>query len=158
MEEQKNIQEQLEETEAVSEEIREETPVAEEPVSETAAEAAEETVKEVPAKKATHGKIALAVAAVVVLAAALIALIVSGQNKEAAQVPAETVQTVEATVPADGNPDDVTCKGSYSVSDEEAIAAGDTVVATIGEYQLTNSQLQVYHRKEFQNFPNQYGA
>ena len=158
MEEQKNIQEQLEETEAVSEEIREETPAAEEAVSETAAEAAVETVKEAPAKKATPGKIALAVAAVVVLAAALIALIVSGQNKETAQVPAETVQTVEATVPADGNPEDVTCKGSYSVSDEEAIAAGDTVVATIGEHQLTNSQLQVYYWMEFQNFLNQYGA
>jgi len=163
MEEQKNNQEQLEETEAVSEEIREEAPVAEETPAEipAAEEPAEETPAE-PAKKATPGKIALAIGAVVVLAAVLIALIVSGQNQKKAEEPVaeptEVVEAVEATVPADGNPDDVTCKGSYSVSDEEAIAAGDTVVATIGEHQLTNDKLQVYYWMEVQNFLNTYGA
>ena len=73
-------------------------------------------------------------------------------------VESEVVETVEATIPADGNPDDVTCKGSYSVSDEEAVAQGDVVVANIGEYQLTNSQLQVYYWMEIQNFLNTYGA
>ena len=181
MEEQKNNQEQLEETGAVSEEIREEVSVqqeiptaeevtaAEETVSaeetesaEEAAPAEEEPVLETaePAGKATPGKIALAVGAVVVLAAVLIALIVSGgkQKQTPATEPVETVETVAATIPADGNPDDVTCKGSYSVSDEEAIAAGDTVVATIGEHRLTNSQLQVYYWMEFQNFLNNYGS
>ena len=51
----------------------------------------------------------------------------------------------------------MTCKGSYSVSDEEALANGDTVVATIGEHTLTNSQLQVYYWMEFQNFMSTYG-
>ena len=146
------------------EETSEETLPAEETDAEQNAEAeenvAEETTVE-PAKKATPGKIAVAVGIVILLAAILIALIMGGQNKkqeETAAAPTETVATVEATIPADGNPEDVTCKGSYSVSDEEALAQGDVVVATIGENTLTNSQLQVYYWMEIQNFLNQYGS
>ncbi|MEF2837120.1 MAG: peptidylprolyl isomerase [Oscillospiraceae bacterium] len=166
MEEQNNNQEQLTETEAVSEtveEVLETVPAAEEiPAEETPAEevTAQETPAE-PAKKATPGKIAVAVGTVILLASLLIALIVSGQNGKQEAPDAETaevVETVEATIPADGNPDDVTCKGSYSVSDEEAVAQGDVVVATMGEHQLTNSRLQVYYWMEIQNFLNQYGA
>ena len=164
MEEQNNNQEQLNETEAVSEtveEVLEPVPAAEEiPAEDTPAEevTAQETPAE-PAKKATPGKIAVAVGIVILLASLLIALIVSGQNGKQETPDAETaevVETVEATIPADGNPDDVTCKGSYSVSDEEAVAQGDVVVATMGEYQLTNSRLQVYYWMEIQNFLNQY--
>jgi len=101
-------------------------------------------------KKATPGKIALAVVAVVVLAAVLMALLASGlgSREEAAPAASETTaaaQTTEATVPADGNPGDVTCKGSYTVTDEEARANRETVVAAIGDNQLTNGQLQVYY-------------
>ena len=166
MEEQKNTQEQLEENEAVTETVEEvlEAAPAAEVRSEEAAPAEEtpaEEIPEAPAKKATPGKIAVAVGTVVLLAAVLIALIVNGQGQKKAEVavePTEVVETVEATIPADGNPEDVTCKGSYSVSDEEALAQGDVVVATIGEHQLTNSQLQVYYWMEVQNFLNTYGA
>lgn len=166
MEEQKNTQEQLEENEAVTEtveEVLEAAPAAEVPSEEAVSpeETPAEEPTEAPAKKATPGKIAVAVGTVVLLAAVLIALIVNGQGQkkaEAAPEPTEVVETVEATIPADGNPDDVTCKGSYSVSDEEAVAQGDVVVANIGEYQLTNSQLQVYYWMEIQNFLNTYGA
>lgn len=162
MEENKNSQEQPEEireTPVPAEEAAMEAPV------ETAEEipAAEETVAEVPAepaRKATPGKIAVAVGIVVLLAALLIALIVNGQGQKAEETvtePAATVETTEATIPADGNPEDVTCKGSYSVSDEEAVAAGETVVATIGEHTLTNDKLQVYYWMEVQNFLNTYG-
>ena len=149
MDEQKNNQEQLEEiqeTPVPTEEIPEETPAAEAGTEETFAEAAteesteeapaEETAEEIPAepvKKATPGKIALAIGAVVVLAAVLIALIVNGQGQNQAEETAtEPVATVEVTIPADGKTEVVTCKGSYSVSDEEIAAAADTVVATIG--------------------------
>ena len=129
------------------------------PVSETSEAAADEPTKpeeEAPAQpeqeKASPGKIALAAAAVVVLAAALIALIVSGLNGKKEDmgetVPgSEAVETTaaEATIPPDGNPEDVTCKGSYTVSDEEALAARDTVIATIGDKQLTNGELQTYY-------------
>ena len=162
MEENMNNQEQLEEireTPVTAEEMPEETPAAETAVEE--APAAEEIPAE-PEKKATPGKLAVAIGSVILLAAILIALIVTGQKQKAAEAPAtEPVTTeavVEATIPADGNPDDVTCKGSYSVSDEEAVAAGDTVVATIGEHQLTNDKLQVYYWMEVQNFLNNYGA
>ena len=173
MDEQKNNQEQLEEIQEVpapAEEIPEQIPAVEAVENQTLSETAEEAVVEEadeektaePAKKATPGKIALAVGAVVVLAAVLIALIVSGRNQNKAEeetavsVPV-VEETVEATIPADGNPEDVTCKGSYSVSDEEMAAAADTVVATMGEYSLTNSQLQVYYWMEFQNFMSTYG-
>jgi len=173
MEEQKNNQEQLEEiqeTPVPADEICEETPVVETAAEENCAEtsvaetATEETPAETtaePAKKATPGKIALAVGAVVVLAAVLIALIMGSRPQNpAAESPAEAtvpVETVEATIPADGNPEDVTCKGSYSISDEEVAANADTVVATIGEHTLTNRNLQVYYWMEVQNFLNTYG-
>ena len=148
--------------------VLEQKPAEETEIAEAAeeTEAVEETTAELPAeeviaeedkqpevKKATPGKIAAAVAAVVVLAAVLIALIVSGLgNQEEAKVEAADpsaavteAETVPATVPADGNPEDATCKGTYTVSDEEALAARDTVVATIGDAQLTNGQLQTYY-------------
>lgn len=54
-----------------------------------------------------------------------------------------TGETVPATTPADGDPDDVTCKGSYTGDlDDRA------VVATIGENKLTNSILQAYYWAE----------
>ena len=125
-----------------------------------------------PGMKATPGKIALAVAFVVVLVAALIALVVSslgGKDAEPAEetetvLPSETQQTepteetVEYTIPADGNPDDVTCKGSYTASDADVIAARDTVVATAGEYELTVGQLQVYYWMQVREFLSQYGS
>lgn len=109
-------------------------------------------------KKATPGKIALAVVAVVVLAAVIIALLAMnfGGGKEAPETPA--AETVEATVPADGNPDDETCKGTYTVSDEEVAAARETVVAHAGEYPLTNGQLQVYYWIEVQSFLANYSS
>lgn len=131
--------------ETVTPEATEETPAQADAPEEPSAE-----IKE--GKKATPGKIALAVAAVVVLLAALIALVMVGLKDEpaedgtaAAETNAAAEETVAATVPADGNPEDVTCKGSYTVSDEEVLANKDTVVATMGEHELTNGQLQVYY-------------
>lgn len=112
-------------------------------------------------KKATPGKVALAVAAVVVLAAALIAIVMMGfgvnETEESTTAAVEVVETVEATIPTDGNPDDETAKGTYTASDAEVIAAADTVVARMGEYELTNGQLQVYYWMEVQSFLSTYG-
>ncbi len=49
----------------------------------------------------------------------------------------------EPTTPADGNPEDVTCKGSYT-----GVQDADAVVAEVGDVQLTNGQLQVYYWAE----------
>lgn len=170
--------EETAEEETVSEEIKEEDSV-EQAVSEEAQE--EETpVSQEDEKKSPHvveikltpGKIALLVVIFVALIAVIVALIVSGMNHGQTVEPTDTVETTdiaesaqndetneiaettEATVPADGNPDDVTCKGTYTVSDDEMIAARDTVVATFGDAELTNGELQVYYWMQFYNFMN----
>lgn len=113
-------------------------------------------------KKVPPGRIALAVAAVIVLAAALAAIVLTGNNSSgtvAQTVPTDAVaETVEATIPTDGNPDDETAKGTYTASDEEVLAARETVVARMGEYELTNGQLQICYWMEVQNFLNTYGS
>ena len=120
-------------------------------------------------KKGSAGKIALAIVAVVVVIALLAAMVLSGmkpdlfggekETLEPTDVVEETVaeETVAPTVPADGNPDDVTCKGTYTVTDDEAAAAADTVVATMGGRELTNGQLQVYYWEEVYAFLQEYG-
>ena len=108
-----------------------------------------------PVKKgvASASAIALGAAIVLLLAAILAVLILNGKDtavqpealaSEAATQTAESTEaaeTTEATIPADGNPDDVTCKGSYTVSDEEVKAANGEAVATAGDSTLTNGQL-----------------
>lgn len=74
---------------------------------------------------------------------------------EAAIVETETTQPTETTPPEtepeptnilpDGNPEDVTCKGTYSASNLDVLSNAHNVVATIGETQLTNVQLQIYY-------------
>lgn len=47
---------------------------------------------------------------------------------------------------------------SYTVSDEKAVKAIDTVVATVGDLELTNNTLQIYYRQAIEDFYNAYGA
>ena len=151
-----------------NEETIQETPVTEIPVEETAEEkipTAEEIVAQEEAfveamPKPSTGKIGLAIAAVVVLVAVLVALLVGGMNKKTEPAPEATesnIQLIQATIPADGNPDDVTCKGTYTAADEDVIAAADVVVATAGDIELTNSELQIYYWLEVQSFLQNYG-
>lgn len=63
------------------------------------------------------------------------------------EVPVEQTETtretaVAATIPADGNPEDVTCKGSYTGT------ATDAVVATSGSAQLTSGELSAWYWAE----------
>lgn len=125
-----------------------------------------------PVKKgvASASAIALGAAIVLLLAAILAVLILNGKDtavqpealaSEAATQTAESTEaaeTTEATIPADGNPDDVTCKGSYTVSDEEVKAANGEAVATAGDSTLTNGQLQILYWRSVQNFYAQYGT
>ena len=82
---------------------------------------------------------------------------VPAPTTEAATLAAETTEVTETTetVPVetepevttlpDGNPEDVTCKGTYSASNVDVLSNAHNVVATIGEAQLTNAQLQIYY-------------
>jgi len=79
-------------------------------------------------------------------AALCMALLLAGCGSDAPETTPTTEPAIPApTVPADGNPGDVTCKGTYYVSDEEIVAARDAVVAEAGNAHLTNSQLQIYY-------------
>ena len=155
----------------------EETPVAEVEeavmVEETPAVETEETsapeIKE--GIKATPGKIALAVVTGIVVLALLIMMVVSGidgnlfKSTEETVAPPEATQetepvktVVEGEIPPDGNPNDVTCKSSYSVSNEELEASVDTVVATLGDAELTLGELQIYYWEAVYAFDSEWGS
>ena len=143
--------EETAEVEVTAQETVEAEAAAEEAVEETAEATAE--IKE--GTKDTPGKIALAVIAIVLLIAMIVGLLagglgaVTGMTTNTAETTEEVIleeePTTPPTIPADGNPDDETCKGTYTVSDEEAIAGARTVVARIGDKELTNAELQVYY-------------
>ncbi len=61
-------------------------------------------------------------------------------------LPPETVPA--ETIPPNGNPKDVTCLGSYTVTGKEAADSAETVVATVEDAKLTNGVLQVYYWME----------
>lgn len=128
-------------------------------------------------QKANSAILVVGIACLVVLIAIFVAIIVNGlpgSEPEAApsepqlQEPATvdpnvpeltqpTEPTVPPTSPADTLEDNVTYKGSYTVSNEDAKANADVVVATVGEAELTNGQLQIYYWMELNSFMGQYG-
>lgn len=128
----------------------------EEPAAQEAAAPGTQEPQSKESVKLTPGKLALTIGACVVLLAVLVALIMGGLSSSdttgetgdttgTTESSGQTGETVEATVPPDGNPDDVTCKGSYTAEDDAVAAAADVVVATFGDKTLTNGQLQVYY-------------
>ena len=101
-------------------------------------------------KKINGLKIALAVVISVVLLAVLAVVVVLGVKGglfDSTEPTGDTGATgaVQGTVPSDGNPDDETCKGTYTAADDAVSANKDTVIATMGEHKLTNGELQVYY-------------
>lgn len=66
------------------------------------------------------------------------------------QTEATLEAAAEPTVPADGDPDTVTCKGSYT-----GTAAGE-IVATCGSAVLTNEQLQVWYWAEIAQYRQEH--
>lgn len=114
--------------------------------------------------KLSGGKIALLVILAVAAIAVVAALIVggfsgSGDNGETTAPTTQTTpqETTAPTIPEDGNPDDVTCKGTYTAEGEELTKQMDQVVATLDGEELTNGQLQVYYWMQFYDFMQTYG-
>jgi len=60
--------------------------------------------------------------------------------EEASLASEVTEPVIVPTVPADGNPEDVTCKGSYTGS-----GSRQDIVATVGNVSLTNEALAVWY-------------
>ena len=112
-----------------------------------------ETVEAPAAKPATDkrsfAEIAIGVLALLLIVAAIAVMVVGGVG----ETPAD--DTIVATHPADGNPDDVTCKGTYTVSDKEAAAEADVVVAKLGDMEMTNADLQIYYWMQVMSFLNE---
>ena len=157
--------------------LPEEQEVVEETV--TAEAVAEETapVAETPANVQkgillTPSKLVGLIVGVVVLVAVLVGAIVYGMGGfkkleytdapettlAAENVTEDTVpeETVPPTTPADTGADDVTHKGTYSVTDAEIMNLKDTVIATVGDAEMTNEDLQVYYWMQVQNFFSNY--
>ncbi len=108
----------------------------------------------------TPGKLVGLIVGVIVLVAVLVGAIVYGmggfKQDDADETTAATEETVIPTYAADTGRDDVTHKGTYTVSDEEIVELADRVVATIGEDELTVKDLQVHYWMQVQNFMFNY--
>ena len=124
-------------------------------INQIPAEKPAETVKEQQGSRRTSTAAIVALTALVLLVAMLAAIIMGGDYVDLNN---PTLDQTAATVPADGNLKDATCKGSYTISDEEAKAQADVVVATIGNKTLTNAQLQIYYWMQVNSFLSEYGS
>ncbi|MBQ8360155.1 MAG: peptidylprolyl isomerase [Oscillospiraceae bacterium] len=114
---------------------------AEADMEETVEEAAEETTTEQPVQKKKVWPLVLAIAGAVVALGALAVVLL-------------TALGVNLLPRAN----DIFVKDSYSVEDDKAAKKSDTVVATIGDRELTNIQLQIYYRMQVMDFLNYYGS
>ena len=113
---------------------------AEEETGEATEETTEETNEEVteeakPVKKTGLWVKILAVVGAVALTAVLIGAVLYGAGVDLTGTKAK----------------------SYSVSDAKAPKVRDTVVATVGDIELTNSELQIFYWQAVSDFYNQYG-
>ncbi len=98
-------------------------------------------VEEEPAKKKVWPMVAWISAAVVALAAlALVLLAAMG------------------IVDLKPRGNDILRKDNYTVEDSKAEAKAAVAVATMGDKELTNSQLMLYYRSQFIDFANYYGS
>ena len=113
-----------------------------------------ESVQEAPVRKEkrSFAEIAIAVLAVVLVVGVIVAMAVGGLGD--ADAPTDD-GAVEATHPADGNPEDVTCKGTYTVTDDQAVADAAKVVAKLGDMEMTNADLQIYYWMQVMSFLNE---
>ena len=115
------------------------------------------------ANKLPAGKIALLAVLGIIAAAVVVALVMGGLNM-GDTTPETTVPSVPdesqavSTIPADGNPEDVTCKGTYTVSDEALLPLLENVAATVGNDPLTNADLQIYYWMQFYDFLEMYSS
>lgn len=119
--------------------------------------------EEIASGKLSAGKIALLAVLVVIAVAVIAALVFVGVNADQPTEPtppaSQPVPSIAApTIPEDGNPDNVTCKGSYTVADAELPGVMGNVVATVGENTLTNEELQIYYWMQFYDFLEMYSS
>ena len=135
--------------EAAVEEVAEETVVEETAAEETVTEVSEEetaldeATEQVKEKKSSAPLILSIVAAVAALGClALLLMLALGVE-------------LKDYLP---RPNDIGKKDTYIVADEKAEDKADDVIATIGDKELTNAQLQIYYRMQVIDLLNYYGS
>ena len=170
------------EEETVVEETTSETIENDEVVEETTVETPTEEPKvEKKEEKTTEGKGAKpwvvfltafcgALAGVILVCAILYASGVAFRGQPDTEIPAteptlETQAPTQETEPVATEPavtveasgeNDIYNKVSYTVTDEDASNWSDKVIATVGDMQLTNSELQLYYWSNVYDFLNNY--
>ena len=113
----------------------------------------ENAPEEKPAKKKlTSGKLAVIYICIIVIVAALIAPLIMSMTGKIGNEPVSGGVVFEDT-----RNDDVTYKGSYTVTDKKAKENADKVVATAGDAKLTNGMLQSIYWLQVYNFVSDYG-
>lgn len=121
-------------TEEIAEEVSEE--ISEEELAalaeEAVAEETEEVTEEAPVKKTALWVKILAVVGALALVAVLLGAVIYGINR---------APKAE----------------SYTVTEQKAESVRDVVVATVGDYELTNNELQVFYWQGVEEFYNYYG-
>ena len=85
-------------------------------------------------------KIVLAVVAVMALLCVMVLVIFKD-----VLIPGHWFSSLPGTIPEDGNPNNVTCQGTYTDSVLALKWKKDTVVAKAGNMTLTNGQLQIFY-------------
>lgn len=105
--------------------------------------------------------IILSIAAGILVVAVLVFVVYVGTNGWPSSNETPTIPPLPTeepgTIPTDGNPEDVSCKGTYTADDSLVAAEKNTVVAKMGEYELTNGQLNVYYWMSVMDFLNEWG-
>ena len=151
----------------MAEEAAVETDAVEVPAEEVEVPAEEVEVPEAEEEELKPGKsksarVATSVVAIVLLLAILIGLFVGTMGGAKNAQPSETMPAAETAepvqIPSDGDPASAMCKATYTVSDADAAAARETVVATMGDKVLTNGELQAYYWMEVSLFLQEYGS
>lgn len=129
-----------------------------------------------PAKTASRKTTVLMILAILVLIAAVAVVVITlnssvqteeptspEQSMDTTAASGEPTGTTQATEPAMTAADflmyqDIGGKASYTVDSDALAAAADQVVATAGEFSLTNGQLQLFYWTQFNEFMNEYGT
>lgn len=110
-------------------------------------------------RKMTSGKLAVIYVAVLAVIAVLAVVVLMGLGEDGPDMNGGSqTSAVAATVPKDGNKDDVTCQGSYTVSDRKAKSKSGKTVATIADGKLTNAELQIYYWMQVYNYIENYSS
>lgn len=128
--------------------------VSEEALCEVLAQ--EQSVSETPKKtRKDIWQIASTVVICLALLAIMFIVVISSSGKtEEGKRPVNTMSDMFTVF----RKNDINCRSTFSVSEKKAVKKADDVVATIGDYKLTNGQLQIFYWGQVKSYLSNYGA